>query len=295
MQAFLHFSSRQATPEIFDFMKETCQRFAGEDYQILSRSDMLGGASICRLATPPALAPLRVEAASYGIDVNLLSEAPFVRKLMLCDMDSTIITGESLDELSAMAGIGDEVAAITARAMAGELDFRQALTERLAMLAGQPATMLETLIAQTDCFAGAAELVATMRQNDAHCLLVSGGFTFLTSDIAERLGFHEHHANELAIANGKITGKVTEPLVDSSTKLTILQRYCASLGLSSSQVMSMGDGANDIPMLEAAGLGIAWQAKPLVKERIAVQLSHSSLCGPLFLQGISEADITDKL
>lgn len=294
MQAFLHFSSSRADAQICDFITQTCHRFGGYDFRWLSRSEALGAAGFCQIDSAIALGDLREEAQALGCDVNLLADAPHLRHLMLCDMDSTIITGESLDDLSQMAGIGDAVAAITARAMAGELDFRQALNERLAMLKGAPVSLLAQLIDETKAFDGAAELVATMRKHDATCLLVSGGFTFLTSDIADRFGFTHHYANQLAISDGEIAGYADDPILDSSAKLRILNEYCSTLNISHDAVMSMGDGANDLPMLKAAGLGIAWQAKPLVKEAIALQLSHSTLCGPLFLQGVAEADIVSR-
>ena len=162
------------------------------------------------------------------------------------------------------------------------------------MLKGAPVSLLERLIKQTDAFGGATELLGTMRAHDATCLLVSGGFSFLTADIAARFGFQHHFANELAIEDSKIAGYAHEPLIDSSAKLRILNEFCDRLSLSHKDVLSMGDGANDIPMLTASGLGIAWQAKPLVKQKVSTQLSHSSLCGPLFLQGISEADIISR-
>ena len=295
MQAFLHFSSSKADDPIFEFFTEAAKAHGAADVTWLSRSEELGAAGFCEVSEEVALEDWRIAGTDIGADVNLLAAAPHKRKLMLCDMDSTIITGESLDDLSAMAGIGEAVAAITARAMAGELDFRQALAERLAMLKGEPVALLDKLIEETKAFDGAAELVATMRKFDATCLLVSGGFTFLTSDIANRFGFSDHFANQLALDGDKIAGYAQEPILDSSTKLQILHDYCVKLSLTADAVMSMGDGANDIPMLEAAGLGIAWQGKALVKQKIALQLNHSNLCGPLFLQGISESEIVSKL
>lgn len=292
MQAFLHFSAATTTDEIKAFIQEMMDSYQGVEQTWLSLSKEIGAAAFCEVPSMPSLAPLRNKASALGIDVNQLPDAPYLRKLMLCDMDSTIITGESLDELSELAGIGPQVAAITARAMAGDYDFRQALAERLALLTGTSAKLLDRLVAETKGFVGAGELVTTMRDHGAHCLLVSGGFTFLTQDIAARFGFHEHFANHLAIEDDKIAGYVCEPVIDKTAKLQILQDYSAKLHLTSAEVMSLGDGANDIPMLKAASLGIAWQAKPLVKSEIALQLSHSSLCGPLFLQGISEKDIT---
>ena len=291
MQAFLHFSSSLADAQTLNFMKRCAAHYGQDSLNFLSRSQILGSASLAEISAPCDLSDLREEGASYGVDVNLLPSAPEKRQLMLCDMDSTIITSESLDDLSKMAGIGDEVAAITARAMAGELDFREALSQRLSMLKGESVSLLDALIAETKAFDGARELVGTMRAHDATCLLVSGGFTFLTSDIAERFGFSDHFANTLAIEDGLIAGYAHEPILDSSTKLRILKDYCAQLGIRSDAVLAMGDGANDVPMLDEAGLGIAWQAKPVVKERIAIQLSHSTLCGALFLQGFTEHDI----
>ena len=295
MQAFLHCSSSQADKQTLSTIQEMATSQGGNDYAWLSRSQSLGAAGFCTISQPIDLPALRAIADELSIDINLQDKAPKVKKLMLCDMDSTIITGESLDDLSEMAGIGAEVAAITARAMAGELDFRQALNERLSMLKDEPVSLLDKLIDETKAFAGAAELVATMRHHDAICLLVSGGFTFLTSDIAQRFGFSAHYANHLAVANGLIAGYAQEPIIDSQAKLRIMNDYCDKYDIAHENVMSMGDGANDIPMLQAAGLGIAWQAKPLVRQTIALQLDHSTLCGPLFLQGINEADIKTSI
>ena len=291
MQAFLHFSSSHADKGSIAFIEACYQRYKGQTIIWLSRSREIGIAACFEITQPVDLSQLRQLPEADFIDINLLHSAPQVRQLVLCDMDSTIITGESLDELSTLAGIGAEVSAITARAMAGEIDFRDALAERLSLLTGESASLLDQLVADTKAFDGAAELVGTMRAQGATCLLVSGGFTFLTSDIAARFGFNAHFANELALKDGLIAGYAHEPIIDSSAKLRILNDYCKTLSVSHEQVMSLGDGANDIPMLSAAGLGIAWQAKPLVRETIAVQLSHSTLCGPLFLQGLCEKDI----
>ena len=291
MQAFLHFSSSQPHRPFAEFVNEVYAKVAGTDLVTLSQSDDLGSSAFFAVSEPVALDSLRAKADERAIDVNYLDKAPYQRRLMLCDMDSTIITSESLDHLAELAGISEAVKPITARAMAGEIDFEGALHERLQMLKDYPASLLDDIIDQTDSFTGARELVQTMRDKQATCLLVSGGFTFLTHIIADKFGFHHHYANELAVSNGRIDGYAVPPILDSSAKVTKLNDYCQKLGLNHSDAICMGDGANDIPMLQTAGLGIAWQGKPRVREFIDIQLNHSTLCGALFLQGLSEREI----
>lgn len=235
---------------------------------------------------------MRAAGAEQQIDVNLLDSPPKIRPLMLCDMDSTIIKSESLDHLSELAGIAEQIVPITRRAMAGEIDFEDALSQRLAMLKDYPAALLDKIISDTHTFSGARQLVQTMRAHDATCLLVSGGFTFLTRHIADKLGFHQDFANDLAVEGDKLSGFAHPPILDSRAKVRVLNEFCDKLGITHDEALCMGDGANDIPMLETAGLGIAWQGKPLVRQHIALQLNHSTLCGALFLQGIAEKDIT---
>lgn len=291
MQAFLHFSSSDASQMVMNYVTECQRRFNGTDLTWLSQSKTLGMAAFFRCDWRDDFDAFRATCGDIGVDVNLLTVAPYRRQLLLCDMDSTIITTESLDDLATLAGVGEEISSITARAMAGELDFKQALSERLHLLKGQPVGLLDRLIHDTAMFDGAAELIKTMRSSGATCLLVSGGFTFLTSHIAKNLGFCAHFANEMAMTGDVLAGFAHEPILDSSAKLRILQEHCDQMALSAQNVMAMGDGANDIPMLAAASLGIAWRAKPLVRKEIATQLSHSTLCGGLFLQGYTETDI----
>ena len=171
MQAFLHFSSSKSGAIVTDFITEIVRQTGGTDFAWLSQSDELGASAFCRVSENLSVAALRAQADSHQIDVNILDRAPHVKRLMVCDMDSTIITSESLDDMSYMAGIGDKVAPITARAMAGEIDFSQALDERLAMLTGQPASLLDKIVKDTKSFTGARELVQTMRHKGAVCLL----------------------------------------------------------------------------------------------------------------------------
>ena len=207
------------------------------------------------------------------------------KKLLLADMDSTMVTSETLDELAAEAGLKGEIAAITARAMNGELDFKSALRARVAMLKGLPAAALDRTWASTELMPGARELVATMRSAGAHTVLVSGGFTFFTGRVAHALRFHEHHSNTLNLDDEVLDGTVAEPILDRDAKLDILRRLAAARGLPLSETLAVGDGANDLPMLLAAGLGVAFRAKPVVRAQARVQINHADLTALLFAQG----------
>ncbi len=205
--------------------------------------------------------------------------------LLVADMDSTIVASETLDDLAAEAGIGEQVAAITRRSMNGEIDFEQALRERVALLKGLGTAALERTLAHTRLSPGAGVLVATMRAHNARCALVSGGFTWFTSRIAALCGFDEHHANLLEQADGRLTGTVGEPIVGRAAKLGILTRLAAERGLRLSATLAVGDGANDLDMLKAAGLGIAFHAKPVVRDAIETRIDHADMRALLFAQG----------
>jgi phosphoserine phosphatase len=213
------------------------------------------------------------------------------KRLLLADMDSTIVVGETLDELAAHAGLKDRIAAITARAMHGELDFRQALLERVGLLAGLPTAALERTWEATRLMPGAVALVRSMRANGAHCVLVSGGFDFFTFRVADRVGFHAHHANRLLTENGKLTGGVAEPVLDKEAKLATLKQCAAGLHLPLTATLTVGDGANDLPMLLAAGLGVAYRAKPAVAAAARARIEHGDLRALLFIQGYSADEI----
>ncbi len=218
---------------------------------------------------------------------DVIAQAAPGRKkyLLLADMDSTIVTTETLDDLAAHVGLKDKISAITARAMNGELDFEAALKERVGMLAGLPVTALETAWQAVELSPGAETLVRTMAANGATCVLVSGGFKYFTSRVAERCGFHEDLSNDLIIAGGKLTGSVTEPILDKNSKLQTLTARAAGLGLALEQTLCVGDGANDLPMLGAAGLGVAYRGKPAVRAEAPARLDHADLSGLLYVQG----------
>lgn len=239
---------------------------------------------------PSALARVRDALSDAAVDVNAQAAAGRRKRLLIADMDSTIITSESLDELADHAGLKDVISAITARAMRGELDFEAALTERVAMLAGLPERTLDAVLAGIEVTAGAAALVATMKAHGAYCALVSGGFTPFTAAIRARLGFDEDRANRLEIAGGALTGRVVPPILGRDAKLAALGEIAGRIGASPSQAVTVGDGANDLAMLGAAGIGVAFRAKPAVREAAAFRVDHGDLTALLYLQGYRAAE-----
>lgn len=217
----------------------------------------------------------------------LISPAENRRKrLLLADMDATIVEGETLDELAAAIGKGEEIAAITAMAMRGELDFAQSLRERVALLKGLEERELSATRDALHLSPGAALLVGAMREKGAICVLVSGGFTFFTGDIAKKAGFHHHHGNVLKIENGVLTGTAAEPILGRDAKLALLEHYMVALDLSAESVMAIGDGANDLAMLEMAGLGIGYHPKPLLIEKLDNLILYGDLGAALYAQGL---------
>jgi len=243
------------------------------------------------LAVEQADAAARGALEGEAVDVVAQEAAGRRKKLLLADMDSTIVTTETLDELAAYAGLKERIAEITRRAMNGELDFPKALAERVGLLADLPVTALERTWEATEMMPGAAELVATMRADGAHCVLISGGFTFFTARVAGRLGFHAHHSNTLLTRDGKLTGRVAEPILDRNAKLATLKRIAAERGLPLSATVAVGDGANDLDMVRAAGLGVAFRAKPIVAAAARTRIDHSDLRGLLFAQEFRASEI----
>ena len=233
----------------------------------------------------PAFQALRHQADKAAIDVNVVPIKNRRKAILMADMDSTIITSESLDELAIAAGIGEQIIGITRRAMAGEIDFEAALDERVAMLAGKPKLLIDKMVADSRLTAGARTLVQTMRAHGAFCYLVSGGFEALTGSIAATCGFHNHHANHLEHDDKTITGTVQKPVLDHYAKVTYLQHYCAVHDVDMADTACIGDGANDLDMLGNAGFGVAFAGKPILREKVALQLNHTDLTGLLFLQG----------
>ena len=241
-------------------------------------------------------ADLRDIMGEEPVDVVIQQHEGRRKKLLVADMDSTMIGQECIDELADYAGFKSRVAAITERAMRGEIAFEPALRERVALLKGLPATVIDTVIAERIRLTpGGPALVATMRANGAYTCLVSGGFNAFTSRIAAMIGFDEQHANTLLTdADGQLTGTVAEPVLGREAKLDTLTALHARLRLSHEDTLAVGDGANDIPMVKAAGLGVAFHGKPAIREAAAACIDHGDLTALLYAQGYRREEFVER-
>ena len=250
-----------------------------------------GHAADIRFAADPESARAALEAELDGVDIFVQPEAGREKKLLVADMDSTMITVECIDELADYAGIKAQIAAVTEAAMRGELDFGEALDARVALLRGlDEAVIARCLAERVKIMPGARELVRTMRGWGATAILVSGGFTRFAEPVAAEIGFTRAIANVLEIADGKLAGTVTKPIVDASTKLATLSEAVLEFGLSSAETLAVGDGANDLAMITQAGLGVAYHAKPVVAAAAGARIDHGDLSALLFAQGIARRD-----
>ncbi len=231
--------------------------------------------------------------ALQALRVDLIVQPAEGRKkrLLLADMDSTMIEQECIDELADEAGVGARVADITARAMNGELNFEAALIERVGLLKGLPAQVIDHVIRdRITLMSGGKALLATMKAQGAYCALVSGGFTAFTAKIAAVLGFDENRANTLLVEDGKLTGQVRQPILGKQAKVDALHDICARLGITPAQALAVGDGANDLGMLALAGTGVALHAKPSVAAQCQVRVNHGDLTALLYLQGYAREE-----
>jgi phosphoserine phosphatase len=239
---------------------------------------------------------LRDIAGREPIDVVVQRQEGRRKKLLIADMDSTMIGQECIDELADFAGVKDRVAEITERAMRGEIAFEPALRERVALLKGLPASIIDQVIAERiHLTPGGRTLLATMRANGAYASMVSGGFTAFTAKLAAKIGFDEQHANTLLIdANGHLTGEVADPILGREAKLETLKALRERLGLKAEETLAVGDGANDTPMIEAAGLGIAYHGKPALRDVAAACVDHGDLTTLLYAQGYRREEFVEK-
>jgi phosphoserine phosphatase len=238
---------------------------------------------------------MRAGLAGRAADWCLQSAPARPRRLLLCDMDSTIISCECVDEIGAILGIKSVIAEITAKSMRGEIDFEASLVERVALLEGVSLGALERVWAErVRLNPGAATLVATMKARGARTVLVSGGFTFFTERVAALAGFEHHHANRLVIEGGRLTGAVAAPIQGRRAKLEALLRHARELGVGADEAVAIGDGANDLEMIAAAGLGIAYRAKPVLEDKASARIATGDLRSALAFQGIAEGEFVER-
>lgn len=245
---------------------------------------------------PTSLEAMRIDflriANERDVDIAFQKDDAFRRnrRLVVFDMDSTLIQSEVIDELAKEAGVGDQVAAITERAMRGELDFNASFQARVALLKGLDESALERVRSRIELTEGAERLTATLKKLGYRTAILSGGFTWFGNHLKQRLGIDYVFANELEIADGKVTGKVAGPIVNGQRKAELLKEIAQKEGISLEQTIAVGDGANDLPMLSVAGLGIAFRAKPLVKQSAEQSISTLGLDGILYLVGVRDRD-----
>lgn len=247
--------------------------------------------SVSAAAFPAVAADLQQLVKDLPVDIALVPAGNRRKRLLIADMDSTMIGQECIDELGALAGVGERIKEITARAMKGELDFESALKARLALMKDLPETAIGEVLKERITFTpGGRTLIATMKAHGAYAALVSGGFSQFTSYVARELDFDEDRANELLIAGGRLTGGVREPILGKDAKVSALEDITTKLGIAPDDALAVGDGANDIPMLRRAGLGVALHAKPKVQEQVSVRVNHGDLTALLYLQGYRRAE-----
>ncbi len=237
---------------------------------------------------------LRVLLETDKIDVFCTPTANRRKKLLCADMESTIIKNEMLEELGEILGLKDKIADITARSMNGEINFEQSLEERVALLAGLSHSAIEESIGSLAINEGAKTLVQTMSKNESVCVLITGGFTLYSEVIADQLGFGYHHANELEIKDNALTGKLATEILGPDAKQKYLNIYCSKLHITPQDALCVGDGANDLPMLKAAGLGVGYQPKPVLQDILPNQIRHTDFTAALYAQGYRlEEFVTD--
>jgi len=261
------------------------------------RAQLAGAGPVRRLSASAAEIPVpgSATALANGVDINCIPLANRRKRLLIADMDSTMIGVECIDEVADFAGVRDQVVAITEPAMRGEMSFEESLTARVALMAGLPEARLADVWRERVALnPGGRVLVATMRAHGALTALVSGGFTYFTDGVAAAAGFDESRANSLVIEDGRLTGAVAEPILGRQAKLEALRELTAARGLSDDDALAVGDGATDLAMIGAAGLGVAYHAKPVVAAAADASIMHGDLTALLYLQGYAEVEFATE-
>lgn len=241
-----------------------------------------------------ALDELRRRLVDLPVDINVLPAAGRRKKLLLSDMDATAIIGETLDELSSFTPHKAEIDNLTRQSVNGLMSFKETLVARMELMRGLPVDALAKTWSKVEPMPGMKVAIATMRANGAYTALVSGGFTYFTTRVRERIGFDCDIANDLELVDGRLTGRIPPPIMDPAGKVAALRRLTAERGLVSPETLAIGDGSNDIPMLKEAGLGIAFCGKPKVKQAIPVWLDHAGPTGLLYLQGYKRSEFVEE-
>lgn len=240
------------------------------------------------------LTPIVQELAPLPVDAAIVPAAGRRKKLLVADMDSTLIAQECIDELADVMGLRAEIAAITERSMRGEIDFTQSISRRVGLLKGlEEAQLREVAASRITLTPGARTLAVTMRRHGAECAIVSGGFSVFTSDVRERAAFGRDFSNRLEIADGRLTGRLVPPILDQADKARRLRSLALELGVDISETLAVGDGANDRDMIRAAGLGVAFRAKPALKAEADAIIDHGDLTALLYLQGFHAGQLVD--
>jgi len=285
-------SGDQNGPLLPRHLDRVCQQL-----QLECKTDWLAADEACDLIFASQLSAAEITAAAKcaldarHIDAVCAPTAGRRKRLLISDMDSTIIDQECIDELGDAIGIGAQISEITTAVVNGEIGFPEALRQRVALMKGMDFAVLERVYTERITLTpGARTLVGTMRRNDAYCILVSGGFSFFTSRISTAVGFHDHKANELIFVDKKLTGEVRDPVLGRTAKLDQLNMLCREKGLDADDVLAVGDGANDIKMIQAAGLGVAFHAAGALKEQANACIDHADLTALLYLQGYRKSE-----
>ena len=276
-------------------LDDAFEQFRGlrEDLQIDTQQTLSARAGEICLTCKPSRAWSLFQSLRENLaqaDVYLQPRSELGKRLLICDMDMTIVAAETLDEVATVLGLGEQIASITARAMHGEIDFNAALRERIAMLAGQSVQVFHDVAQSLSLNPGAEQLLGTAKAAGVHTILISGGFTQVAEPVARRLGFDEVHCSQLELDGDKLTGGLLEPIVNADHKCSVLQQRAQALGFALRDCCAIGDGANDVPMLSAAGLGIAYHAKPVLRAATSCHIDVTDLESAIYFMGLNHAD-----